>query len=70
MASVAVGNRVCTTDVSSAKSSTTVRSTAAPTGLPCTAVTATWTATAARRPRSAVSTSVVVPERVSATILS
>ena len=62
-----VANRVCTTDCSSAKSSTTASSAAATTGVPGSAVIAVDRARGPATGRQARSTSVVVPERVIAT---
>ena len=61
-----VANRVCTTDSSSAKSSTIASSAAAATGEPATAVTATVGTVPPRSP-SSCRISVVVPDRDSTT---
>jgi hypothetical protein len=61
-----VANRVCTTEVSSAKSSTTAASASSMTAVAESAVTATVGVTPRSRPSSS-NTSVVVPDRVSAT---
>lgn len=61
-----VANRVCTTDSSSAQSSTATASAAAMTGVPGSAVSATVATLPRSSPRSS-STSVVVPDRVIAT---
>jgi hypothetical protein len=66
--SAVVAKRVCTTEASSAKSSTTTTSAASATGVPGTAVIATVRAPSTHV--SACATSVVVPDRESATTVS